>query len=249
MPAHVNEHTALHGAQPRQRPAAAVAALASRVELSEGKRRTVLLAPLVLIASMYMVFEVDVAWLGPTRGYMAAFALYWIAWGFALPIWLLGLDGFVDLFAPGKGNRWGLPSMTALPLLAAPALFGFLFVFPTSFPAADTRVLLAIAGYAIVNGVLEEAFWRGLFVRAFPNDRLYGVLYPALAFALWQLVPMTKSPSAIPAGAAAVVGTGLITGLLFGWVAWRTGSVRWTAMAHSAMNLSGIGALVAFFPR
>jgi membrane protease YdiL (CAAX protease family) len=37
-------------------------------------------------------------------------------------------------------------------------------------------------------------------------------------------------------------------GLLYNWVAWHTGSIRWTVYAHVLTNLSGIGALVLLGP-
>jgi uncharacterized protein len=233
-----------HVRQRAQKPAAPAAR-----HLTIAKQRTLLAAPLVLIASMYVVLRINVAWLGQSTGYVAAFALYWLGWGIVFPVWLIGFDGVVDLFSLGRGNRWGLPSAIAIPLLAAPAVTGFLFVFPSVFPDAGAKLIAAIAIYAFVNSVVEETFWRGLFARAFPRDPSFGLLYPAFGFALWQLVPISQATVRAPFGPGAVVALALGTGLVFGWVAWRTGSVRWTAVAHALMNLSGIGSLIIFAGR
>jgi membrane protease YdiL (CAAX protease family) len=54
---------------------------------------------------------------------------------------------------------------------------------------------------------------------------------------------MSLYPSSL-SDAAAVFSAGLAMGLLFGRVAWRTGSIRWTVLSHVLRNLGGVGTLV-----
>lgn len=210
-------------------------------------QRVLLVAPLVLVASTYIVFQAALHYFGQVDGYMIGFAFYWVVWGIAVPLFTVGRDGIAAMFRPGR-SHFGMPAAIAVPLLAAPAGYGFLFVFPGLFPSATDRLLLAAAVYAIMNGVLEEVFWRGLFARTFANDAVRGVVYPAAGFALWQLVPFSLFPIWFPGDAIALVVVSLGLGLLYGWIAWRTGSIRWTALAHVSMNLSGIGAFLVYAP-
>ncbi len=38
--------------------------------------------------------------------------------------------------------------------------------------------------YALINGTVEELFWRGAFVFTFPDDILRGYIFPTLFFGL-----------------------------------------------------------------
>jgi membrane protease YdiL (CAAX protease family) len=37
-------------------------------------------------------------------------------------------------------------------------------------------------------------------------------------------------------------------GLMYGWVAWRTGSIRWTSVSHVLLNAAGVSAVFAVRP-
>ena len=209
--------------------------------------RTFLLAPVVLALSTLAVFRMAVPLAGEGPGHVIGFAFYWVFGGVALPLALIGRDGYAVLFAR-RPVRWTVALVAASVLLALPVAFGFLFVFPSLFPVDSGGVLLGIAAYALVNGTLEEVFWRGIFARRFPRNAWLGVLYPATAFALWQLVPWSVFPMWPHLPAVAILGVALPTGLLYNWVAWRTGSIRWTVASHVLTNLSGIGAMLIFGP-
>lgn len=96
--------------------------------------------------------------------------------------------------------------------------------------------VLALAGLiAIVNAFFEELLWRGVYVRLFPGRFAAGWLYPAAVFALWHLAPTSVRGSAgvMVAGAAHL-------GLVYGWVAYRTGTFRYTIPAHALVNGMGL---------
>lgn len=79
---------------------------------------------------------------------------------------------------------------------------------------------------------------------AFPKGIWLGYLYPALGFAAWHLTPLSVRPSAMPGGAGGFAAGALFLGLCWGWVAWRTGSIRWTVVSHVLTDFLGLGALV-----
>jgi membrane protease YdiL (CAAX protease family) len=133
--------------------------------------------------------------------------------------------------------------------LAVPPILAVLLVSPVIYADARAGIVVVIAGFALVNGVLEEVFWRGLFARVFPDDAVRGVLYPALVFALWHVWLLPRwSVAAPPVPSLPVFGAALGIGLVYGWVAWRTGSVRWTAASHVLLNAAGASAVFAVRP-
>jgi membrane protease YdiL (CAAX protease family) len=193
------------------------------------------------------VFKGAVSLAGEQLGHLTGFMFYWVLGGIVLPITLVGRDGYGALFA-ARPTRYSIPLIAMLVLLAAPIVFGFLFVFPSLFPLDSTLVLVGIAGYAMVNGTLEEVFWRGVFARRFPANAWLGVIYPGVMFGLWQLVPWMVFPTWPVLPAWVILAVAIPVGLLYNWVAWRTQTIRWTAIAHVLTNLSGIGALLIFSP-
>lgn len=90
-----------------------------------------------------------------------------------------------------------------------------------------------------VNGLCEEIFWRGLYVRLFPRSPWLAILYPSPGFALWHLAPQVVFPGDNVIGF--VIST-LFLGLAYGFIAYRAGSATWTAISHSisgSLALSG----------
>lgn len=66
---------------------------------------------------------------------------------------------------------------------------------------------------------------------ACPGRLAVGFLYPAALFALWHV-----SPTSIRGSAAVLVSAAAYLGLVYDWIAWRTGTIRYTIPAHIAVN-------------
>lgn len=208
---------------------------------------TFLVAPIILILATLAVFRTLMPLAGERTTYFAGFAFYWLVGGIILPVILIGRDGVTALFARPTVPK-GLRFTIAFVLLAVPVVAGFLFAFPAIFPWASSATLLGLAAYGIVNGTMEEVFWRGTFARRFASNPWLGIVYPAMVFSLWQLVPWTVYPPLLQVPPLMVIGVALPVGLLYSWVAWWTGSIRWTVLSHVLTNMSGIGAMVIFGP-
>ena len=48
-------------------------------------------------------------------------------------------------------------------------------------------------------------------------------------------------PSSAPGGNLALVVVAGLVGLMWGWVAWQTGSILWTTVSHIFFDFSGLG--------
>ena len=210
-------------------------------------RQWFIVAPLFLIATTYAVFQLLMPVAGETAAYFAGFAFYWLIGGIVLPVLLIGRDGVASVFA--RRTRALSPGFAAaLVLLAASVAFGFLFTFPYIFPVDRGATLASLAAYAIVNGTCEEIFWRGTFAHRFPSNRWLGMFYPAVIFTFWHLVPFVVFPLFLHVSALAVIAAVFPMALVYHWVAWSTGSIRLTVLAHVLTNMSGLGAMVIFGP-
>jgi hypothetical protein len=193
--------------------------------------------PLVVPVGMRVLFPLLARRLGARRGYLAGFAVYWVGC-YLVPLALLGRRRVRALLLEPAGPlprpRWlGAMALVVPPLGAVgaellPALRG-----------ADPALVATAGVVAAVNATGEELLWRGLFVATFPEDAVRGWLWPAVGFTVWHLAPTSVRPAR--QGRVFLAGSALI-GAGFGWVAWRTRSLRWTLPAHLVTDASGLSA-------
>lgn len=204
-----------------------------------------LAAPPLLLGSTRLAFRRLGARFGLRRGYFGGFALYWLGWCAALPLAALGPRRARALLrpAPPPSRR---PTRGEWLALALPPLLAYTTAFPRALRQASPRVVLASAALALVNATAEEVLWRGAYQARFAGRPVAGYLYPAAGFAAWHLAPQALVPSRLPGGAASFVAGAGLFGLLWGGVAARTGSIRWTLASHALTDFAGLGARVYF---
>ncbi len=198
-----------------------------------------ILAPPFLLLTTYLTFRYSAAWLGPARGYLIGFLFYWICWCFLLPLLTVGPDGLQEMFKAPQPT-FGKPNWLGAFLLVGPPLVMYLTRFPAEVKGTSPKIIIYSALFALANGTMEEVLWRGAYVTAFPEDRLWAILYPSIWFGLWHLSPQVVYPSQMPGGALAFALMSIPLGLVWGWVAWTTGSIRWTVVAHILLNFAGL---------
>lgn len=210
------------------------------------------LLPLVLFASTYAAFQFGVSYLGPVKGYLAAFVMYWTVWCLAVPTALLGPAGVTRLFSrpqglPSRRRRTPLSKTLALTALTwAPPAFALATIFPKAV-SRDPRTLAISLLLSLVNGVAEEVLWRGLFLRALPSKSPLSWLFTSLMYGLWHVAPCAIFPDPGPGGNAGLVVAASGIGALWGFAAVTNGHIGATALAHVALNFAG-GGPVAVLP-
>lgn len=174
--------------------------------------------------------------LGARRGNFVGFSLYWAAC-LVLPLALLGGRRYAGLLR-NQPRPLPKPRILALSALGAPLAGAVAVELVPNLQAASPTLVATALAIAAVNATAEEALWRGLPSSCFPDDPWHGWLLPATGFTLWHLVPLAamKRWSRAPAvlAGAALIGFG------YGWVAWRTGSLRWTIAPHILTDASGL---------
>lgn len=85
------------------------------------------------------------------------------------------------------------------------------------------------------------------FPRQLPRASLAIVLASAalaLGFGVWHYAPQSIFPNHYPGGSTSLVLFAAVLGLMWGWVAHRTGSIRLTAVSHVLLDFSGLSALL-----
>ena len=196
--------------------------------------------PFVLISTAALVFNGISKILGKETGYLLGFLYYWIVWCLFVPWFYLGKGGFFSLFVDKtpllSRPNWWAAVFWVLVILVALVMYGKDFV-----QAPLTLILIAIPA-ATINGICEELFWRGLYVSAFPDNVWLAILFPALGFALWHLVPL----QIFSAGNKwAFILSTFFLGLAYGLIAYKTGSIKWTAFSHSLNGILALSGMLA----
>ena len=205
-------------------------------------QKFVLLIPFLLIPSTALVFVVLSQLLGPELGYVLGFLFYWIVWCFLIPIFMLGAGGAASLLSeeyPLFRRSNFLPAVLLVVILLVTV-----FMYPPSqLAAASSRLLLIAIPVAIINGIGEEALWRGVYVRMYPGSFALSVIYPTVGYALWHISPQLVFPA--EGGVWPFVISTFFLGISYGWIAYRTRSVMWPAIAHSIGGILSLGGFIA----
>ncbi len=205
-------------------------------------QKSALFIPFLLIPSTALVFAALAQWFGPKLGYVLGFLFYWFAWCLLVPLFLLRGKGLTSLFSEEK------PLFQRSNLIPATLLVVIVFVTLLMYPpwqlaTASPRLLIIAILVGVVNGISEEVLWRGVYVKAFPLNFALAGVYPSVGFALWHLSPQLVLPS--EGGVWPFVISTFFLGISYGWIAYRTRSVRWPAIAHSLGGILSLGGYIA----
>lgn len=203
------------------------------------KKSIVLLAPVGLVLLMAFLFRQLSIHLGPHWAVLIGFAFYQAFFCLFFPLLLLDKKEFTSLFR-ARGtffqpkNRW-LAGLLLLTVLGAIPMFtDYLARHPLS-------VFLLGIPCAIVNSVCEEVFWRGLFLKTFGNEVRLSVVFPSFLFALWHFSPQMVYLDKPLEEMALLPLLTLPLGLIYALVTWKTGSVQYSAIAHSLSSILAFG--------
>ncbi len=198
-------------------------------------RLWILALPMILYGLLGVFFSNMVQWFGTDIGYLLGFACYWLIFGVIVPAIWVGRSNFASLLKDRSPlftrQNWMAACLWVIITGVALVMYGRVFL------AGSISLILIAIPLATLNGFCEELFWRGLFVKTFPGNPWLGMVYPAGGFALWHFIPQSVFPAQ---NVFSFVLSTFFLGLAYGFIAYRTGSAKWTAISHS---LNGILAL------
>jgi membrane protease YdiL (CAAX protease family) len=205
-------------------------------------KRKVLFAimPIFLIITTSFVFYFSSISIGKYQGYLIGFLFYWIFWCLFIPLLISKKKIFVffknekPLFI--KKNWWII--ILFLSTIISPI---FIYFLPEISKTPIILLLLSIP-LATIHGFFEELFWRGFYIKEFPNNIIWGIVIPTIFFSLWHISPQFSIKdnnillfliSTIPLG------------LTYGIVAFVTKSAKWSAIGHSISGIFTFSGLLA----
>lgn len=209
------------------------------------KKQFILLciAPILCISMLFLIpFFTDK--IGKTAGYIIGFCIYWFV--FCIPATLYISEDFKSL---KEIYLQKLTIPTAMKkvkymLAFAPCLATFFVVFKETAPKVEFKVLVIALAFGLINATIEEVFWRGTFNKAFNNNVYFAYIYPSVFFGIWHISLYFAKGIVYQGGFASLVGGSFFMGILWGWIAYKTKSIKIVTLAHIITNFFAFTGLI-----
>lgn len=191
--------------------------------------------PVAVPSTMAAVFGGLRRCMSSPAAYNSGFAIYWLGWCLAVPLWLLGPREAVRLLATGRPLPRSLLLPLALPVTGAVATQ----LIPHR-REVDVPTAAIMAGTAAVNAVGEELLWRAVFMREFDRHPSLAMLWSLIGFSAWHFAPQIILPSRL--GRGRFVAGSAVVGIASTVTVWNSGGLRQVVVAHAVTDLCGVTA-------
>ncbi len=190
------------------------------------KQIIAIISPLILIAVMYPVFQLlSEVFNGTVTGWYLGLVTYWILWGAIFPLWLIGMENLKPIIRPQR------LTVKVSVLILIPLILALLYKFITGMDYGKLNfwVLIFYLSTSFGNGFFEEVLWRGVYMKLFPDNIIFRIIWPNIWFALWHYAPGSVSPNANVLGL--IIGSGMF-GFYLSFLAKKTGTIWWSILTH-----------------
>ena len=186
-----------------------------------------IVAPLALLLVMYLIFRrLSTIYKAEWRiGWYLGLVIYWLIWGIAFPWWIIGKEGILELVQP-QALTVKIFFLVLFPIILS-ALYKL--VPNMRYEKPSTLIIILTFSTCFGNGIFEELLWRGVYLKLFPNNMIFGLIWPSIFFALWHYIPGSMNPDGNVVGL--IIGSGLM-GFYLSFLARYTGTIWWTMIMH-----------------
>ena len=201
----------------------------------QNKKRILLISSLLMLPITYVWIQLTTSFLGAKWGYVAGLAGYWVYC--LIAAWLVSggkMDYFKEMWnTQHKGNyvKW-ISLVGFLPVLG---LFIVSFLPNATQLTFSTGTLLVLV--VLLNGSIEELYWRGLYLLEYADNFFLGFILPWLFFGAWHISLWFARGVVYKDGFLALVGGAYILGLIWTWIARSNGNLRVVIPSHILVNL------------
>ena len=205
------------------------------------KQRILLVSSLLLLPYTFGLFQLTTLALGHKWGYVTGFLGYWaycliIAWFLSGSDW----NYFKTLWNQPRNNKYA----TWIGLAAfIPALGVFFVSFLPNVAKLTLSAGVLLVGMVLLNGFIEEVYWRGLYLIEYPDNSRIGFILAWILFGAWHVSLWFARGMIYKDGFLALVGGAYGLGLIWTWVARSNRNLRTVVPAHILANLFAFTAL------
>lgn len=185
-------------------------------------------AVLAALPVLAIVFYAATRVMPPLIGYSVGLAVYWVCVLTPLILWR---GGFGTISYRLIWPRPWLIVLNVIPIcgVAAAAWIGW-----QNHPL-PVMVFAAVVTAALINGTLEEVFWRGTLLR--DTELVSALVLQVGLFTTWHVALLFADGVVVTGGALGLFGGALIGGILWTWARVQTGAVGFGILCHIGLNL------------
>jgi membrane protease YdiL (CAAX protease family) len=192
--------------------------------LVDRKQVIAVVIPPILVATMYPIFHSLAGVLNDRIAWYLGLSIYWLIWGAAFPLLIIGRENIRALIRPQKPNKKAL-LLVAIPLVGA----AIVSLIPgMGYEKESVWIFLLLLATPFWNGFFEEVLWRGVYVKLFPKSIFYGVLWPNVWFAAWHYAPGSVLNGNV---VGLIIGAGVM-GLYLSYLTRKTNAIWWSIVVH-----------------
>jgi membrane protease YdiL (CAAX protease family) len=199
------------------------------------KKCTLLVSSFILLPFVFVLFQITSRIFEPKWGYITGFLGYWSYC--LLTVWLIsGSD--LNYLKSMWYQKWENKNSKLIGIVLAIvviACFFIGFVPDVAKLTVSTGVLVLIM--AVLNGPVEELYWRGLYLLEYPDNTRIGFIMSVLLFGTWHFSLWFAKGMIYKDGIIPVVIVPYGLGLLWAWSARSNGNIRATVLTHILINI------------
>jgi len=205
------------------------------------KKRILLISSFLLLPVTLIWFQITTTFLGSKWGYITGLLGYWsyclcAAWLMAGWDW----NYFAGVWQSVHGHQYA----KWIGFAAYVPVFATFFI---SFLPIASKLTLATGALVIftsvVNGPIEEFYWRGLYLLEYRDNARIGFFLSTLIFGTWHFSVWFAKGVHYNSGVLPLIGGAYMLGALWSWVTRSNGNIRAAAFAHMLLNLFALAGL------
>jgi membrane protease YdiL (CAAX protease family) len=206
--------------------------ISSRIRgiLDDKKRIIAILTPPILIAFMYPIFKFLAGALENDRiAWYLGLATYWLIWGAAFPLLMIGFQNVKELIRPQKIYRkvWLLFAIPLVGAIGAKLVPGM-----GAYEKKSIFITILLVSSTFGNGFFEELLWRGVYTKLFPTNLFFRMIWPGIWFGLWHYIPVSIHNGELTGLIGMMIGP-MMMGLYFSYLTKKTNTLWWAMIAHT----------------
>lgn len=159
---------------------------------------------------------------------------------------LLLLAGIMIFFEKKQEHTVTIPKNEIVYDIVAfiPVIATFFVAFLPTASHMTGKLFWITAVYALINGTLEELFWRFTFNRVYKGKVLFAYIIPTIIFTSWHFALTFAYGVSYHGGTLALVGGAGVMGAIWGLVIYRTQNIKITMIAHIFANFFAFSQLL-----
>lgn len=208
------------------------------MQLSHLQKR-ILVWTCVWIVCLVVVFPVLTLNFGKTWGFLIAISIYWIGMCLATGWALFGQGHFSQFYRRPQKLDWLSLFLAGFPIV----MVLFAAFLPGVANYTPTILLLALV-FAIINGTLEEYFWRGGMLSVFSDHKGLAVLFAVGLFTSWHVALALAHGIEYQGGAVNLIGGAAFLGAIWTFLTLRSRSLMLSTISHISVNFLAFSGLI-----